>query len=492
MFVDDGKLAVLEGDGYLLPQLKLRLFSPQAFFDTMEKGTGSTGSDTASFEVFRSKSVINLPPDSSGHRQSITMRYNPQTFLPVLPAFKSVELTGLNLALEGCVTSNDNENLSYLQKLLLQWHYKLGHLSFQHTQWIAQRGLLGKLCSFIGSTTVLPPICASCQFGGQARTPKKGSTSSSSNKGILKKDKLYPGDLVFTDQYESRVEGRHFNAQGASLSQQKFCGGTIFCDAASGRLFVQHQVGLTGEETIQAKLAFEQEAASSGVLIKHYNSDNGVYTSKRFGKALLDKGQTIKHSGVGGHHHNGVAENAIKNTVRHARTMMIHAALRWPEAAEKELWPLALSHAVFIHNHIPSMTHEQSPEDIWSGLLSSHSALVDAHPWGCPVYVLAPRLQDRGKLPKWQPRSRQGQYMGNSPLHASTVGLIRNLGTNHVSPQFHLVYDDLFETVHSGEEEIPHNWPELVVMHKFKSSYDESAWTPELAPEWLSPEEKEA
>ena len=222
VFADDGKLAVLEGDGYLLPQLKLRLFSPQAFFDTMEKGTGSTGSDTASFEVFRSKSVINLPPDSSGHRRSITMRYNPQTFLPVLPAFKSVELTGLNLALEGCVTSNDNENLSYLQKLLLQWHYKLGHLSFQHTQWIARRGLLGKLCSFIGSTTVLPPICASCQFGGQARTPKKGSTSSSSNKGILKKDKLYPGDLVFTDQYESRVEGRHFNARGASLSQQKF------------------------------------------------------------------------------------------------------------------------------------------------------------------------------------------------------------------------------------------------------------------------------
>ena len=82
--------------------------------------------------------------------------------------------------------------------------------------------------------------------------------------------------------------------------------------------------------------------------------------------------------------------------------------------------------------------------------------------------------------------------MGNSPLHASTVRLIRNLGTNHVSPQFHLLYADLFETVHSGEEEIPRNWPELVVMHKFKSSYDESAWTPELAPEWLSPEEKEA
>jgi hypothetical protein len=52
------------------------------------------------------------------------------------------------------------------------------------------------------------------------------------------------------------------------------------------------------------------------------------------------------------------------------------------------------------------------------------------------VYVLQPRLQDGGKVPKWEPRSRQGQYMGSSPLHASTVGLIRNLRTNHISPQF--------------------------------------------------------
>jgi hypothetical protein len=56
-----------------------------------------------------------------------------------------------------------------------------------------------------------------------------------------------------------------------------------------------------------------------------------IYTLKEFGSGLTSKGQGIKHSGVGGHHHNGVAENAIKNTVRTGQTIMIYATLGWPK-----------------------------------------------------------------------------------------------------------------------------------------------------------------
>ena len=62
--------------------------------------------------------------------------------------------------------------------------------------------------------------------------------------------------------------------------------------------------------------------------------------------------------------------------------------------------------------------------------------------------------------------------MGASPLHASTVGLIRNLQTGSITPQFHMVYDDFFETIHSGEEAEPKEWEELVTLHRFKSDYD--------------------
>ena len=157
---------------------------------------------------------------------------------------------------------------------------------------------------------------------------------------------LEPGDLVFSDQYESSCPGRVFGRRGASISTQQYCGGTLFYDAASGKIRVVHQVSLNAHETVAAKLTFEKEALQVGVSVKNYQTDNGVYTSQEFLKELTDSDQGIKHSGVGGHHHNGAAENAIKNVQRRARTMMVHAALRWPDQNERDLWPLALEHEV--------------------------------------------------------------------------------------------------------------------------------------------------
>jgi hypothetical protein len=93
-------------------------------------------------------------------------------------------------------------------------------------------------------------------------------------------DKLDPGNLVFSDQYESPLLGRQFSARGNDLTMQKFRGGTIFCDAASSKLTVVHQVGLTGTKTVQAKLRFEREAAAAGIQVRAYCTDNGIYTSK--------------------------------------------------------------------------------------------------------------------------------------------------------------------------------------------------------------------
>ena len=54
------------------------------------------------------------------------------------------------------------------------------------------------------------------------------------------------------------------------------------------------------------------------------------------------------------------------------------------------------------------------------------SKLSELHVWGCPVYVLEPKLQDGKKLPKWNTKSRRGVYMGLSTRHASSVGVIYN------------------------------------------------------------------
>ena len=77
---------------------------------------------------------------------------------------------------------------------------------------------------------------------------------------------------------------------------------------------------------------------------------------------------------------------------------------------------------------------------------SNHRDLRRSHVWGCPVYVLKAKLQNDQKLPKWNRRSRIGQFLGFSKEHLTLVANVHNLRTGYISPQYHLVFDDLFET----------------------------------------------
>ena len=152
---------------------------------------------------------------------------------------------------------------------------------------------------------------------------------------MLKKDKLEPGDLVFVDQFESQVPSQIFSPRGSKIHSRKYKGGTVYYDAATGRMKVYLQDSFTAEETAQTKLRFERENTTEGVYIKAYNTDNGVFTAEQFMKEVFENFQGTRRSGVGGHHHNGVAEKAIKDITRMSRTMMVHQALRWPKMVDK-------------------------------------------------------------------------------------------------------------------------------------------------------------
>ena len=137
--------------------------------------------------------------------------------------------------------------------------------------------------------------------------------------------------------------------------------------------------------------------------------------------------------------------------VRIARTMVIHAALRWPDTSEKILWSMDMAHDVNLNNYTSHISSVMYPEGFWKTPKYSHRELQNDHPWGLPAYVTEPRLQDSKKLPTWMPRSRRDQYLGSSPLHASTMVLIRNLITVNIRPQFHLMFYEYLKTVHAGE-----------------------------------------
>ena len=386
-FDDNGNLAYIRTKAFLQEKLPSRLFSPQAY---LSKDTDSKGKH---LKVYRDRAELHLSSNSI-----ITMDLD-KCNLPRLMLFKSSSAETSIKALTGSLVTGTNINLDAKTKHWLRWHYRLGHLSFEH---VRKLGLAGHLdltaISLWKSELPTVPNCAACCYGKQARTPSKISNISQkkSTIGALRKDQLAPGDQVFSDQLESRVRGRLVGSSGREPEQDQYCGSTIFCDAASSYIHVEHQVSLSATDMIMSKNAFEQTARDMGVNVQEYHTDNGVYKAKAFADEIHKNLQSIRYSAVGAKWQNGIAENAIKIVSNKARTMMVHAAIHWPEVDDKSMWPFAVSYAAHLYNHTPNRETGISPAEVFQRTKSTHDAIKNAHPWGCPAYVLEPSLTQSG------------------------------------------------------------------------------------------------
>ena len=209
-------------------------------------------------------------------------------------------------------------------------------------------------------------------------------------------------------------------------------------------------------ETLAAKEKFEFKCRDYGVIVLKYLSDNGTaFTSHEYSQHLALFEQIQRFAGVGAHHHNGAAEKAIQDIMSIARTILLHAAIHWPEVADAQLWPMAVDYAVFIYNHMPRETTGLSPHDIFTRQRWPHAKFHDLHVFGCPVYVLDKHIADGHKLPHWKPRAQRQIFVGFSKDQASTVPLILNPATGAITPQYHVVFDDYFATVTSNTKDLP-------------------------------------
>ena len=74
--------------------------------------------------------------------------------------------------------------------------------------------------------------------------------------------------------------------------------------------------------------------------------------------------------------------------------------------------------------------------------------------------------------------------MGKSPTHASLIGQIRNLSKGYISPQYHLVYDNNFQTVTGGHEDneavVSHIWESLSSENALEQAHTEQRNLPRL------------
>ena len=393
------------------------------------------------------------------------------------------------------VIDESNVHLNNSQKQLLLLHQRIGHFNMF---WL-QKLMLAKddqdpiiTPKVSQSATCTVPKCASC-LAAKMKRRSSGAQKKHDCKdreGALSVGNLKPGDAVSVDQFESTVRGRLLEqSYGKERSSLMYSGGTIFVDHASSFIFVQMQVGLTGHETVRAKHKFESLAKSNGIHINKYHGDNGIFKDAEWKSHLEKHYQTMDYSGVGAHHANGKAERAIQTIMNAARAMLIHSCIHWPGETDINLWPFAVKYAAYIWNHLPDPKSEHSPEEIFysSSRNKDVDPLSEARVFGCPVYVLDPKLQDGNKLPKWEPRCRRAQFLGFSESHARNVALVRNTRTGYVSPQFHVVFDELYHTIASSHNDVPDEWDHLFQNSRYlylDDDVDPSDY-PELSPDWF-------
>ena len=321
---------------------------------------------------------------------------------------------------------------------LLRYHQKMGHMSFQKLQILAEQGAIPK---HLAKCDI--PVCSSCMYSKMSKRPWRNKT----RQDFKAKTPVDPGEVVSVDQMVSPTAG--FIAQMTGiLTKQRYKYATVYVDQATRFGYVHLQKTGSVGETLEGKKAFEILAQDSGISVKGYHADNGIFRANAWVNSCNAASQRLTFAGVNAHHQNGIAERRIKELQELARTMLIHAHNRWPKCVTTELWPYAIRAANEALNDSPSLQDpgRKSPAQLF------HKTNVLANPkhyqpFGCPVYVLDNALQANRPIHKWSIRSRVGINLGHSPLHGKNVSLVLNRATGLVSPQFHVKYDPLFHSV---------------------------------------------
>ncbi|KAG7349703.1 reverse transcriptase RNA-dependent DNA polymerase [Nitzschia inconspicua] len=280
---------------------------------------------------------------------------------------------------------------------LLYWHHRLNHRSFSLLKSMANEG---KLPRHLASAA--HPRCAACEMATAHRKPWRNRRAPSG----LRKAKQ-PGQCISVDQLKSPIPGLMGQMKGIPTTK-RFNYATVFVDHYSDMSYLVLQETGTADETLAAKHSFEAFARTHAIRIQHYHADNGRLAENLWTDDIQKQGQTMSYCGVSAHWQNGIAEKRIKDLQDLARTQLIHAKIRWP-------------------------------------------GVIDA------LFVLESDLQDGKKISKWEGRARLGVNLGPSPVHATNVSLVLNLETGHVSPQYHIVHDDTFETL-SQMQPVKSNW----------------------------------
>ena len=481
---DDSELTI-RSQCYFVPEAKMRLLSPQRLFN---KDKGVVGK----FEGDEDTLTLHFEGCTR-----LVLKYDPRNHLPIgcatIGAIGSPTISAHQCHL--ALYDEGNQNITAGHKLLLNWHSRFGHLNFPAVQRILRQFPFQSAAFGAASKCDLTDLkCEICQYAKAHRRTTHGKKThvNEERDGSLKAEHLTPGAKVSVDHFESRILGRTKDSYGKATSD-KYKGGAIFVDHATGYLHVEHQLGFSAVETVRAKQSYESMAFEHGIVVQSYLTDSGAFKAKDFVQHIRDHAQQIRYCGTNAHHQNGIAERSIRTVSNMARAMLLHSSAHWKNGIDASLWPMAVTYAIHVYNNTPN-AQNLFPADLYTGSTVPRHRLRDLHTWGCPVYVLDPTLQAGKKLPRWEPRSRRGVFVGLSNIHSSEVPMVLNLTTGSITTQYHVVFDDRFTTVQSIglDEPPPTHWDDLCLENTLYVPTDGTPDLPvHLHDDWLTEAERE-
>ena len=162
--------------------------------------------------------------------------------------------------------------------------------------------------------------------------------------------------------------------------------------------YVHFSESITSNESIEAKHAFEQYAATFGVKIQKYHSDNGAFNTRVFKESIISANKTIAFSAVDANHQNVISKRMIKTVTYRSWSMLLNAIICWIDIITTELWPYAIKLAIDVGNKCPDDSDITALEHFSSTKI--HTRVKQFHTFGSPCFVLDPKLCQKKSITK--------------------------------------------------------------------------------------------
>ena len=123
----------------------------------------------------------------------------------------------------------------------------------------------------------------------------------------------------------------------------------------------------------------------------------------------------------------------------------------WIGSDDLALWQFVIKHSTWLFNQVLNHITGLSLIEMLTKTSSYHHKLLRTHVWGCPTFMLDPKMYYAQKT-QVESSCLDGTISWIFNQHISLMANTRTLRTGYLSPYFHVVIDDLFQTIFSCDK----------------------------------------